>query len=165
MKAQFHYWTTYGVLSVTEEHDAITTVSVCDKYKDRGSDFVQKETPLIVTAYQQLTEYFAGQRQSFQLPLMPNGTAFQMKVWQALQMIPYGETRSYLQIAETIGNPKACRAVGMANHHNPIGIIIPCHRVIGANGALVGYAGGLNLKKCLLDLEKRTMMKKLIRRI
>ncbi len=158
MKIQFHYQTVYGMLSITEEHNTIIMVSVCDTYKDCGNDYVQRETPLITAVYQQMMEYFTGQRTNFQLPLASKGTAFQQKVWRALQMIPYGETRSYLQLAEVIGNPKACRAVGMANRYNPIAIIIPCHRMIGVNGALVGYAGGLNLKKQLLDLEKRIKM-------
>jgi len=89
----------------------------------------------------------------FDLPLAPRGTPFQLKVWQALTTIPYGETRSYKQIAEQIGNSKACRAVGLANNRNPISIVVPCHRVIGANGKLVGYGGGLDVKKYLLELE------------
>ena len=101
----------------------------------------------------ELTEYFAGQRKSFDLPLEPKGTAFQQSVWRALCEIPYGETVSYGQIAERIGNKKACRAVGMANNRNPIAIIIPCHRVIGAGGKLTGYAGGLDKKEFLLELE------------
>ena len=94
-----------------------------------------------------------GKRKSFDLPLKPEGTEFQKKVWNALLDIPYGETRSYKDIAVAIGNPKACRAVGMANNRNPISIIIPCHRVIGANGSLVGYGGGLPIKIELLNLE------------
>ena len=103
----------------------------------------------------QLEQYFAGRRKTFELPLAPEGTAFQLKVWQALQEIPYGETRSYGQIARAVGNEKAARAVGMANNQNPISIIIPCHRVIGADGKLVGYGGGLERKACLLELERR----------
>jgi methylated-DNA-[protein]-cysteine S-methyltransferase len=113
------------------------------------------KTPLIIQAALQLQEYFNGKRKEFQLPLAPEGTAFQQAVWKALLDIPYGQTRSYGQIAQNIGNPRASRAVGMANHNNPIGIIIPCHRVIGANGDLVGYAGGMDIKMQLLDLEKR----------
>ena len=92
----------------------------------------------------------------FDLPLRMQGTPFQQKVWAALREIPYGETRSYGQIAAQVGNPKAGRAVGMANNRNPIAIIVPCHRVIGANGSLTGYAGGLNVKQELLALERRT---------
>lgn len=103
----------------------------------------------------QLSEYFAGKRKSFDLPLEALGTEFRKKVWAALTEIPYGETRSYKDIAESIGNPKACRAVGGANNKNPISIIIPCHRVIGAGGSLVGYGGGLDNKTLLLDLERK----------
>lgn len=107
-------------------------------------------------AFLQLEEYLNGRRTAFTLPLRPAGTAFQQRVWKTLEEIPYGSTRTYAQIAAQSGNPKACRAVGMANHQNPIAIFIPCHRVIGAGGALTGYAGGLDLKKKLLELEKRT---------
>ncbi len=103
----------------------------------------------------QLNEYFYGTRTSFQLPLDLRGTPFQLKVWQVLQTIQYGETMSYKQVAERIGMPKAVRAVGGANNQNPIPIIIPCHRVIGSNGALVGYGGGLDKKAHLLALEKQ----------
>ena len=113
-----------------------------------------KTTPVLQEAKRQLEEYFAGKRTVFDLPLNPTGTVFQKQVWAQLQQIPYGETRSYSQIATAIGNPKASRAVGGANNKNPIGIIVPCHRVIGANGALVGYAGGLDLKEKLLQLER-----------
>lgn len=105
-------------------------------------------------AIKQVTEYLEGKRTTFDLPLKVQGTEFQQKVWNALCEIPYGETRSYKQIAIAIGNPKAVRAVGLANNRNPIPIIIPCHRVIGHNGKLVGYAGGLAIKQTLLDLEK-----------
>lgn len=115
----------------------------------------RESTQLLDTAAQQLEEYFQGKRQVFDVPLSPIGTSFQQKVWEALCAIPYGETRSYKQIAEMVGNPKACRAVGMANNRNHILIIIPCHRVIGANGSLVGYGGGLELKEKLLELEKK----------
>jgi len=101
----------------------------------------------------QLEEYFDGERREFDLPLDPSGTPFQMAVWKELLAIPYGETRSYKQIAENIGSPKAFRAVGLANNRNPISIIIPCHRVIGSDGSLVGYGGGLDMKQKLLELE------------
>lgn len=119
----------------------------------------QADTPLLVQAKAQLSEYFAGTRQEFTLPLSPKGTPFQQKVWAALQTIPYGQTRSYGEIARQIGSPKAARAVGMANHHNPIAILIPCHRVVGQNGALTGYAGGLERKKALLQLEGCPILK------
>lgn len=105
--------------------------------------------------FRQLDEFFAGRRRSFDFPFRLQGTEFQQKVWAALREIPYGETRSYKDIAVAIGHPKAFRAVGMANNANPIFIAIPCHRVIGANGSLVGYGGGLAMKKALLELEQK----------
>ena len=114
----------------------------------------QHDHPILCEAQQQLAEYFAGTRQQFDLPLDFDGTYFQKQVWQALLQIPYGETRSYKQIAEQLGNPKAVRAVGAANGKNPISIIAPCHRVIGASGKLVGFAGGLDNKQILLKLEQ-----------
>jgi len=110
-------------------------------------------TPLLLEAERQLREYFSGQRKHFALPLAPVGTLFQRRVWDALCTIPYGETRSYGEIAAQIGAPSASRAVGAANHRNPLMIFIPCHRVIGANRKLTGYAGGLDMKAALLTLE------------
>jgi methylated-DNA-[protein]-cysteine S-methyltransferase len=101
----------------------------------------------------QLAEYAGGERRRFALPLAPRGTDFERRVWQALTEIPYGETRSYAEIAAAVGSPAACRAVGRANGRNPIAIVIPCHRVIGSDGSLTGYGGGLDLKRFLLDLE------------
>lgn len=102
----------------------------------------------------QLDEYFAGERDEFTVPLAPSGTAFRMKVWATLVRIPFGATATYGEVAASIGNPAASRAVGMANHYNPIAIVIPCHRVVGANGALTGYGGGLDRKTFLLELER-----------
>ena len=102
----------------------------------------------------QLREYFQGRRTDFDLKLHPKGTPFQKAVWKALAAIPYGETRSYGEIAKAIGNPAAVRAVGLANGRNPLPIVVPCHRVIGANGQLVGYGGGLPVKQALLDRER-----------
>ncbi|HEY5556896.1 methylated-DNA--[protein]-cysteine S-methyltransferase [Acetobacterium sp.] len=121
---------------------------------------IKEETQLLKTAAEQLKEYLAGNRQTFDLPLDPRGTEFQKSVWNALLDIPFGEIRSYKQVAEAIGNPKACRAVGMANNKNPILIVIPCHRVIGSNGSLVGYGGGIDLKENLLKLEGFEVKKK-----
>ena len=112
-----------------------------------------KQHPILLETKKQLSEYFEGQRKIFDLPLDFEGTEFQQKVWQALLTIPFGETRSYKDIAEQIGNVKAVRAVGAANGKNPISIIAPCHRVVGANGKLVGFAGGLENKDVLLKLE------------
>ena len=109
----------------------------------------------LLEAERQLQEYFQGKRQQFDLPMEFNGTEFQKQVWQALLQIPYGETRSYLDIATAIGNKKAVRAVGAANGRNPISIIAPCHRVIGASGALTGFAGGLEAKALLLSVEQK----------
>lgn len=102
---------------------------------------------------EQLNSYFAGHLRDFDLPLHPQGTAFQRKVWAALAEIPYGETISYLELARRVGNPNSVRAVGLANGRNPLPIVVPCHRVVGSNGALVGYAGGLPIKRALLALE------------
>lgn len=148
-----------GTLLVVEEQNAITHLSLSDDGTLLGrfpaGSIRQQDTPLIVSAQTQLAEYFQGTRNNFSLPLQPAGTPFQQKVWDALCTIPYGETRSYKEIAVQIQNPKGCRAVGMANNRNPIMVVIPCHRVIGSNGALVGYAGGLRSKEWLLEHEKK----------
>ena len=108
---------------------------------------------LLLTAASMLREYFAGRRKDFPLPLKAEGTEFQQSVWRALLKIPYGETKSYKQVAEMAGNEKACRAVGMANHNNPIMILIPCHRVIGSDGSMTGFGTGISDKEYLLKLE------------
>lgn len=112
------------------------------------------ETPLLAQAEEELNEYFAGLRRTFTLPLAPKGTPFQQAVWARLLQIPYGETRTYGQLAAALGRPGASRAVGGACRCNPIGILIPCHRVVGAQGGLTGYAGGLEAKRYLLELEQ-----------
>jgi len=117
-------------------------------------DAIVRDTERTAEPIQQLQEYFVGERRTFTVPLSLKGTPFQKQVWQALQSIEYGETCSYKDIAEAIGNPKAVRAVGSSNGKNPVSIFIPCHRVIGSNGGLVGYGGGLNNKKILLGLEQ-----------
>jgi len=116
---------------------------------------VNKSHPVLVDAERQLNDYFAGKREAFSVPLNFEGTDFQKKVWNALLTIPFGETRSYGQIATQIGSPKASRAVGAANGKNPVSIIAPCHRVIGCNGKLTGFAGGLKTKAILLELESQ----------
>lgn len=116
---------------------------------------IDRETPVLARTAQQLAEYFAGTRTVFELPLAPKGSGFQDRVWHQLLAIPYGTTRSYGEIARAIGRPSASRAVGTANGANPIAIIVPCHRVIGQNGTLTGYAGGLGVKRWLLDHEHR----------
>lgn len=144
--------TPFGKLVISEDGKGICEAIF---YRDGlPGDFKEEETELLREAKRQLAEYFAGNRRQFELPLSLYGTAFQVEDWLALCTIPYGETRSYRQIAEQIGRPKAFRAVGMANHNNPVSIIVPCHRVIGSDGSLVGYGGGLDIKKYLLNLEE-----------
>lgn len=138
-----------GPLTLTQEAGALTGLH----FGERPQQGAGGPTPLLEEAARQLEEYFAGQRQEFSLPLAPRGTEFQLRVWQALLRIPYGETRSYGELAAMVGNPKACRAVGGANHRNPLSILIPCHRVVGTGGRLTGYAGGLAVKEFLLKLE------------
>lgn len=123
--------------------------------RDMPANVKQSDTPTLQKAAQELSEYFAGNRKEFDIPLNPKGTDFQKSVWNALCTIPYGKTMSYGQVAAQIGNPKASRAVGMANNKNPIPILIPCHRVIGANGKSVGYGGGIWIKQKLLELEQK----------
>lgn len=152
MKNGFCYQTLLGKIVIIENGEAITSLSFEKALPDQVN---HRETPLQKEAGQQVAQYLQGKRRSFDLPLCPQGTDFQQKVWKALQDIPYGEVCSYQQIARAIGNDKACRAVGGANNKNPIAIIIPCHRVIGANGSLVGYGGGLDIKQKLLTLENQ----------
>ena len=113
----------------------------------------EDDLPVLALAKKQLAEYFQGERREFELPLTPRGTPFQKRVWEELSRIPYGETVSYGEIARRVGDAKACRAVGLANGRNPISIVVPCHRVIGASGKLTGYGGGLDRKRFLLQFE------------
>ena len=145
------YDSAYGNVVIESDGSAIVGIKTEANAKMIGK---KEASTLTDIAAKQLEEYFAGERKRFDLPLNPSGTDFQRSVWKALTDIPYGKTKTYKQIAEMIGNPKACRAVGMANNKNPIWIVIPCHRVIGADGTLTGYGGGLNMKKRLLELEK-----------
>ena len=119
----------------------------------RGADWVEGDNAVLALARKQLGEYFAGKRTLFELPLGPRGTAFQRDVWRTLASIPYGETVSYAQLAARVGKPSAMRAVGAANGRNPLPIVLPCHRVIGADGSLTGFGGGLPTKQFLLELE------------
>ena len=139
-----------GILTLLEENGALAEV----RFGRRCEDASLACTPLLLQTERELSEYFAGYRKVFTVPLAPEGTPFQQSCWQALLQIPYGESRTYGQQAAQIGRPKACRAVGMANHRNPIPILIPCHRVSGANGKLTGYAGGLDIKEILLQIER-----------
>ena len=151
MKTAFYYEMAIGRICIVQENESITHIDLDEMPKDAKNE----ETLLLKNAAKQLAEYFSAQRSSFDLPLAPKGTGFQQSVWQALLKIPYGATRCYSEIAEVIGNEKACRAVGMANNKNPILIVIPCHRVIGKDGSLTGYGEGLPIKQFLLDLEKK----------
>ena len=148
-----YYDSPIGTLCILANEKGIAKIQFAFDVRERLHT-VETETPLLKEAVQQLADYFAGIRKEFSLPLSLQGTDFQLRTWNALLMIPYGETRTYKQIAETIDCPKGCRAVGLANNRNPIPIIIPCHRVIGANGDLTGYAGGLDVKAYLLAIEK-----------
>lgn len=152
-----------GTVYIVEEQECIVQVSLqrADKSETgfsegactRLGEAERKETPLISRTARQLNDYFQGKRTSFDIPLSPVGTEFQKKVWCALQEIPYGETKSYGEIAKVAGSPKGARAVGMACNRNPILILIPCHRVVGASGALTGFGGGIDIKELLLKLE------------
>ena len=148
----FTYETEHGSIVIVSDGSCVTGV-----YFGKSSSFKGKneQTVLLDNAAMQLEEYFSGKRKHFDVPISACGTEFQRLVWASLLEIPYGQTRSYKYVAQSIGNPKACRAVGLANNRNPISIIVPCHRVIGSSGALTGYGGGLDLKQKLLDLEKR----------
>ena len=148
-----HYTAPVGIYEIEADDKAITGVNLV-----KNVPFEKKTStnPLIVEACTQLDEYFAGKRRTFDLPLSPKGgTPFQQTVWKQLQEIPYGKTISYSQLAQAINRPKACRAVGSANGKNPVSIIIPCHRVIAADGGIGGYTGGLDIKIQLLELEKK----------
>ena len=152
------YWTTFdspvGELLLTSDGAALTRLL----FSPFEVDPTWSEDPCKVLdeTVAQLSDYFAGVRTDFDLPLDPAGTPFQRTVWRALREIPYAETINYGQLATRVGNPNASRAVGLANGRNPISIVVPCHRVIGANGSLTGYGGGLDRKRTLLELERRT---------
>lgn len=162
MRYRIVFETCIGMLYVEEDGAGICGAGFWQGEMETGMDrragqaaVIDQETALLCEAKKQLTEYAGGKRLLFDLPLSLTGTDFQKGVWAALQTIPYGETRTYGQIAAQVGSPRGSRAVGMANHRNPVAIIVPCHRVIGADGALTGYAGGLDNKKALLCLEQR----------
>lgn len=148
--------TLLGTLRLSEQDGALTAIEYCAEPTPELEALPRQvcQTPLLAEAEQQLSEYFAGMRTEFDLPLRMEGTAFQKAVWAELCRIPYGETRTYGQLAAALGKPKASRAVGRACHCNPIAIVVPCHRVIGASGSLTGYAGGLDIKRNLLERER-----------
>ncbi|MDR3264036.1 MAG: methylated-DNA--[protein]-cysteine S-methyltransferase [Clostridiales bacterium] len=151
MESVCYYDYPIGTIGIAEENGAVTRVFYADAKAPKAH--ANAETPLIKKAAVQLGEYFGGTRKQFDLPLSLRGTDFQRAVWAALISVPFGETRSYKDIAVQIGNPKACRAVGGANHRNPIMIIVPCHRIVGHDGGLGGYACGQAVKRGLLGLE------------
>jgi len=138
-----------GLIRIGTTQNALISVKLSDQSAPCDPSALSE------AAAKQLQEYFDGMRKTFDVPIALNGTPFQLSVWNALLQIPYGETRTYGEIAAMIGNPKASRAVGMACNRNPIWILVPCHRVVGKNGALTGFEGGLDVKKALLDLEQR----------
>lgn len=150
--------TQLGEITIFERDGALIRIAL---HADAaGQDAAERrDTPLIRQAKEQLLAFFAGDRTRFSLPIQPLGTPFQLQVWQALRDIPYGETRTYAQIAAQVQNPRACRAVGGACHANPLLIVIPCHRVIGADGALTGFGAGLAAKEKLLKLENERILR------
>lgn len=160
MKAIVFFDGLLGRYALEENEGQLTRMWVGDRITLAPADVDIRETPLLKEAKAQLDAYFAGRLKAFELPLAPAGTEFQMKVWNALCTIPYGETITYGQLAERIGNANASRAVGMANSRNPLPVFIPCHRVVGTGGKLTGYTGGLDIKVKLLQLEQRVKSKK-----
>ncbi|TVZ26392.1 methylated-DNA-[protein]-cysteine S-methyltransferase [Gillisia sp. Hel_I_86] len=149
--------TPLGIAEVSGDELGISKIEILDQ-----EEFQQEEVPKeLETAVDQLKGYFSGELKNFTLKMNPAGTNFQKQVWQALNKIPYGETRSYLELSKELGNVKAIRAVAAANGKNPLWIVIPCHRVIGSDGSLTGYAGGLWRKKWLLDFENPPLQQEL----
>ncbi len=150
-----YYQSPYGQMTLqANEHGLLGAWFEIQTTQPQQLGIYSDNNPILSEAVRQLEEYFLGKRTQFELPLAAKGTAFQQAVWQALCRIPFGETWSYQQLADEIGNPKAVRAVGLANGKNPISVIVPCHRVIGKNGRLTGYAGGVETKQRLLELEQ-----------
>lgn len=147
-----YYLSPVGWLQLTADNDCITHISFVQNPESNSG-----YSSVLELCQRQLEAYFNGTLTEFSVPLCFNGTPFQKRVWEALQTIPFGETLSYGELAQRIGNPKACRAVGGANNRNPIAILIPCHRVVGAGGALTGYAGGVERKQLLLEHEQRVL--------
>ncbi|MFD5594738.1 methylated-DNA--[protein]-cysteine S-methyltransferase [Streptomyces griseorubiginosus] len=145
----------YGPLTLVADDGVLCGLYMTDqRHRPPEESFGEPDARPFGEAEEQLDAYFAGELKEFTLELRLNGTAFQAAVWQELRRIPHGETRSYGELADTLGNPGASRAVGLANGKNPIGIIVPCHRVVGADGGLTGYGGGLERKRRLLDFER-----------
>lgn len=167
MKFYFTYEMLEGYMTIVEEDGALCEITLHRKdgnetgYSQNAADtreqMEEKETVLIKDAAGQLQEYFAGSRKGFALPIAPQGTAFQKAVWKILTEIPYGKTLSYGEVAALAGSPKGARAAGMACHNNPLIVVVPCHRVIGKNGSLTGFGGGLDVKEKLLALEQTNL--------
>ncbi len=155
MKRVHSFMTDIGSIHIAEEGGAITEVTLPGEKAPVGK---MSKTPLLEMAAVQISEYLQGGRQEFTVPLAPHGSEFAMKVWKEMLAIPYGKVRTYGEMAEAIGRPKAARAVGQACNRNPISILIPCHRVVGAGGKLTGYAAGITLKEKLLRLEKDALL-------
>jgi methylated-DNA-[protein]-cysteine S-methyltransferase len=144
-----------GELTLVSDGEALTGLYMTEhRHRPQLPPATGDDDRVLAQARDQLAEYFAGERREFDLPLRPAGTPFQQSVWAALREIPYGETAGYGELAARLGRPGAARAVGLANGRNPISIVVPCHRVIGAAGALTGYGGGLERKRYLLELER-----------
>ena len=158
MSAEIIYYNSpLGILRLTGEHEALTEIHFLNPEKEDAVNDLQTETisPVLKKCIQQLDKYFSGDITAFDLPLSQNGTSFQKRVWDALCVIPYGRTISYMELSKRLGDPKAIRAVGTANGKNNIAIVVPCHRVIGSNGSLVGYGGELWRKQWLLNHEAK----------
>ncbi|MDX9888808.1 MAG: methylated-DNA--[protein]-cysteine S-methyltransferase [Anaerovoracaceae bacterium] len=153
MKSRTYVKCKIGYWELVEENGKITALDFIGELAEDEKEMTTNTNPILDKGKKQLEEYFNGRRQEFSLPIHLEGTAFQKRVWQALQEIPYGTTKSYQEVAENVGNKNSVRAVGGANNRNPISIIVPCHRVIGKDGTLVGYGGGLDVKAFLLKLE------------
>lgn len=149
----------YGPLTLVATDGVLSGLYMTDqRHRPPEETFGAPDDTPFGETIDQLKAYFAGELKEFDLPMRLDGTPFQRTVWEQLRRIPYGETRSYGELADALGNPKAPRAVGLANGRNPLGIIVPCHRVVGANGSLTGYGGGLDRKKRLLDFERGTAL-------
>lgn len=153
MNNMYFYQTSIGEIGIAEKNGNITNLYFANEQAPRDKNIFETDT--LKTAARQLQEYLAGKLKRFNLPLTFDGTDFMLRVWKSLLNIPYGETRSYREIAHSVGNIRASRAVGHACSRNPIPIIIPCHRVIGSNGRLTGFGGGLDVKAYLLELERK----------
>lgn len=157
-----YYNDVLGRIRITEEGGEVIGVEFADRDDSVVVPEQSADSQILDMAYKQIEEYTRGERREFDFPFRLAGTQFQLKVWNALMAIPYGETRTYKEIAEMIGQPKAVRAVGGANNRNKIPIVVPCHRVIGANGSLVGYAAGVELKEKLLGIERNSVIRELM---